>query len=553
MASRPFLTTQNVSPVSHLFFLITGSLLMAVLFIAGCDTDISGDPFSNVAPETQLSVRDSSLADNLADEDRLTSTVFASWVGDDSDGFIEAFEFRFYDIAVTPGPEDDWVLTASNDTLVLLPISSGNKIADVVFEVRAIDNEGEKDPTPARTVFPIQNSPPEIRISSFDLPPDTTYPIFSFAWRASDPDGDQNLERVEISLNDSLNFVSIPVEADFITFQAQDFGRNAAGNAVDSDIYLGRGFVPTEIVVPGLRLNDNNIMFIRSVDATDTTSVLERYEWYVKESQSDILFVNDIRKNTNERLSAYHQELLRSYLPAGSIFDIWNVAEPFVTGNTGNAPRSDALPPNAVPTLQQFLGQYQYIYWISSASTNSVSGNNFPLAASVLDVFFNGGGKLMVHTPVTAPLDPEANASNAAVAILPLNDLTAVPDSVRRISLSPNSAVTKLNDLPAVVTPLPDLMVEQFIVGPLPFVATGASIIPLYEADYEYQTLDRASGPWPDSRLVASISADQRVGLFSLPLINEQTGAPIVVGSDGDNEVAREVIRLMLESIGFPK
>ena len=552
MATRPFSNTQLSPIVKHVFLYFTVSLLISTIFLAGCDTDISGDPFSNEAPETQLSVRDSSLADNLADEDRLTSTVFASWVGDDPDGFIDAFEFRFYDVAFTPGPEEDWVLTASNDTLVLLPIQSGNKTADVVFEVRAIDNEGEKDPTPARTVFPIQNSPPDILVSSFDLPPDTTFPIFSFAWRASDPDGDQNLERIEISLNDSINFVPIPVDADFITFLAQDFGREATGNTVNTDIFLGRGFVPTEIEVPGLRLNENNIMFIRSVDATDTTSVIERYEWYVKESSSEILFVNDIRKNTNERLSAYHQELLSTFLPAGSVFDIWNVAEPFVTGNTGNAPRSDALPPNAVPTMQQFLAQYQYIYWISSASTNSVSGNNFPLAASVLDVFFNGGGKLMVHTPITAPLDPEANASNAAVAILPINDLTIVPDSVRRISLSPNASVIKLNDLPNISTPLPDLVTQQFVIGALPFIATGASIIPLYEADYSYLTLRSTSGPWPESRLVASISADQRIGLFALPMINEQTGAPIVTGTDGDEEVARDVIRLMLESLGFP-
>lgn len=539
--------------MKHIFRTFTLSLFVSAIFLAGCDTDISGDAFENEAPETQLSVRDSSLADNLADEDRLTSTVFASWVGDDPDGFVEAFEFRFYDVSFTPGPEEDWVMTANNDTLVLLPIQSGNKIADVVFEVRAIDNEGFKDPTPARTVFPIQNSPPNIQVSSFDLPPDTTFPIFSFAWRATDPDGDQNLDRVEISLNDSVNFVSLPIDADFITFRAQNFGREGATATVDADVFLGRGFVPTEINVPGLQLDSDNIMYIRSVDATDTTSVVEQYSWYVKSSKGNILFVNDIRKNTNERLSAYHQDLLLSYLPAGTQFDIWNIAEPFVTGNSGNAPRSTALPPNAVPTMQQFLGQYQYIYWLSSASTNSVAGNNFPLAASVLDIFFNGGGKIMVHTPVTAPLDPEGNASNAAVAILPLNDLTVVPDSVRRISLSPDALVTKLNDLPAISAPLPDLSVQQFVVGPLPFIATGASIIPLYEAAYEYQTLSRNSGPWPDSKLIASISADQRVGLFSLPLINEQTGAPIVAGADGDHETAREVIRLMLESLGFPK
>ena len=538
--------------MKRLFFIFTVSLLLSAALIVGCDTDISGDPFENEAPETQLSVRDSSLADNLSEEDRLTSTVFASWVGDDPDGYVDAFEFRFYDVTFTPGPEEEWISTASNDTLVLLPIPSGSKVADVVFEVRAVDNQGLRDPSPARTVFPIQNSPPAIRLSTFDLPPDTTFPIFSFAWNATDPDGDENLSRIEISLNDSLNYVSLPVEADFITFRGENFGRNASSNTIDADVFLGRGFVPTEIVVPGLQIESMNTLYIRSVDATDTTSVDARFEWYVKESRSNILFVNDIRKSTNIRLSAYHQDLLQSYLPAGTPFDVWNISEPFITSGNGAVPRSDALPPNAQPTLQQFFGEYQYIYWISSAATNRVTGNNLPLAAGVLDIFFNGGGKLMVQTPITAPLDPEANAANAAVSILPLNDLTIVPDSVRRISLSLDAAVTPINTLPSVTTALPELVVQEFVVGPLPYIATGASSIPIYRADYVYQTLDRASGPWPASNLVASISADQRIGLFGLPLINEQTGNPILAGPDGDTETAREVIRLMLESLGFP-
>ena len=527
--------------------------MLGASLLAGCDTDISGEPFGNQSPETELSVRDSSLADNLNDEDRLTSTVFASWVGDDPDGFVDAFEFRFYDVTENPGPEDNWISTISNDTLVLLPIQSGNKVADVVFEVRSIDNEGARDPSPARTVFPIQNSPPTIRISSFDLPPDTTFALFSIAWSANDPDGEQNLDRIEISLNDSLNYVPLPVDVDFITLQAENLGRDAAGNTTDARVFLGRGYVPSDISVPGLELDADNILFLRSVDDTDTTSVVERFEWHVKSSNSRILFVNDFRKSTNPRVTAYHRGLLSTYLPPNEPVDVWKISDPFVTGNTGNAPRSEALPPNAVPTLRQFLGLYDYIYWVSSASTNSVTGNNFPLAASVMDLFFDQGGKMMIHSPITQPLDPEANASNPAVAILPINDLVIPPDSLRRLSLSPGAEVTPLNPIPGISAPLPDLQIQQFVIGALPFVATGASIVPLYDANYDYLTLRNTSGQWPGARFVVSISADQRIGLFTLPMINEQTGAPIIAGTDGNPEPAREVVRMMLESLGFPK
>ena len=494
-----------------------------------------------------------SLTDNLSEEDRLTSTVLASWVGDDPDGFVDTFEFRFFDESNEPGAEEDWIQTAKNDTLILLPIESGFKIANVVFEVRAIDNEGTKDPSPARTVFPIQNSPPEIRLSSFDLPPDTTFPIFSLAWTARDPDGPQNLDRIEISLNDSLNFVSLPVDIDFVTIQAQNLGRDVVGNSAEASVFLGRGFIPSEITIPDLRLDSDNVLFLRSVDATDTTSTVERYEWYVKSSSSNILLVNDWRKNTNLTIQSYHEDILNSYLPAGAGYDVWRITDPVLTGNTGVAPRSDALPPNAVPTLQQFLANYDFIYWISSASTNRVTANNFPLVASVMDVFFSEGGKLMMHTPMTEPLDPEANASNPALAILPLDDLVILPDSLRRLSIVNEANITPIGSLPDISVPLPPLAVQQFLIGQLPFISTSSSTIPLYEAEYEYLTLSGSSGPWPGSSLVMSISADQRIGLFALPLINESSGAPILTGTDGDPEAARDVVRFMLESLGFPK
>ncbi len=528
-------------------FITTGALL------AGCDTGISGEAFENKPPDIQLSVRDTSLVDNLSDEDRLTSTVFVSWSGDDPDGFIRAFEVRFYE-GPSPAPEEGWTLTTANDTLILLPIQRGAISADVAFEVRAIDNDDIKDPTPARTIFPIQNSPPTLRLSSFDLPPDTTFALVSFAWRADDPDGETNLDRIEIALNDSINFVSLPPDVDYITLRSPALGRDQAdATSIDTEVYLGRGYVSTAITVPGLQLDAINTFYVRSVDATDTTSTTERFEWFVKRSKGDILFVNDFRKASNSVIQAYHSRLLADYLPPESEIDFWNISEPFTSGNTGNAPRSDALPPNASPTLQQFFQEYSYIYWISSATTNKVQGNNFPLAASVMDGFFDQGGKLMVHAPITLPNDPETNLDNPAIAILPLNNLVLLPDSLRRLSLPTASTLVPLNAVPNVSRPLPELTVQQFVIGALPFVADGASIVPLYNGNYSYLTLSNRSGPWPGPSTVASISANQRIAIFTIPMVNEQTGASVLTDADGNGDASEEAIKILLESLGFPK
>ncbi|QXD15183.1 hypothetical protein GQ464_017550 [Rhodocaloribacter litoris] len=527
-------------------------LTLVLVLSAGCDADFGGVAFENQPPETTLSVRDTSLVDNLAGAERLTSTVFVSWSGTDPDGFVAAYELRFFARGDRPDPEEGWTTTTRTDSLVLLPIPRGERIADVTFEVRAIDNDGLKDPTPARTVFPIQNSPPAISLNTFDLPPDTTFTVFSFAWRASDPEGPGNLDRIEISLNDSTTFVALPPDIDFITLVGT-FDRNDPGpSPSEARVFSGLAFQPTGITVPGLHLNADNTFYLRAVDQTDTTSTLQRFTWYVKKPTSEVLYVNDYRKATAPTVQAYHLALLRDYLPPGTPIDTWDLSRPFATGSAGNTPRSDALPPQAEPTLRETLLLFKYIYWVTTNATNRIQGNNLPLAASVMDAFFEQGGKLMVHTPITLPTNPEDNLGNAAILLLPIRDLTALPDSIGRLELSNGAAITPVEPVPGPGVPLPPLVAQRFFINELPYDAESVNIIPLYEGAYRFRTRDGRQGDWPGPNTVASLSADRRVGLFALPMVNEQTGGALLAGADGDPEAPRRAIHLMLESLGFP-
>ncbi len=531
--------------------LLFGGVLLVLA--AGCDTDIAGDAFENQPPDTELSVRDSSLVDNLSNAERLSSTLFVSWTGTDPDGFVAAFEMRFFDEGSSPGPEADWVRTTSNDSLVLLPIPRGERIANVVFEVRAIDNEGARDPQPARTVFPIQNAPPTIRFSSFDLPPDTTFHIISFSWIAEDPEGLENLSRIEVSFNDTTTFTALPADAEFVTFVGNVNRGDASQTVAEAEVFIGRALRRASITVPGLRLDAKNTLYLRAVDATDTTSVREEFSWYVKKPKGPVLFVNDFRKAPFPTVQRYHVELLREYLPSDVAIDVWNITQPFVTGNVGNAPRSDALPPNAEPTLRLMMASWDYIYWVSTNTVNAVGGNNLPFTAGVLDVFFDQGGKMMVHTPITQPRNPEDNLGNPAILLLPLSELFLRPDTLQRMELGRGAAITAVQPLPGVAEPLPALVSDNFYINELPFFARGANNIPLYEAEYVYLTRGGTRGPWTTPRTIASISADRRVGLFALPLVNEQSGASLLKGADGDPDASRRAVKLILESLGFPK
>lgn len=523
-------------------------LLFAVLSLAACDSGFSGNPRDNQPPDTQLSVRDTSLTDNLAEEDRLTSTVRITWSGDDPDGYVVGYEIRY-----APNGESissmPWERTTTRDTLLLLPIPSGGKVADVQFEVRAVDQLGAVDPTPASTVFPIQNSPPSIRLSTFDLPPDTTVGVFTFAWIPDDPEGLTNIAAIDVSFNDTLNFTRVPADVDFATFilETSDDPSDTVGTA---RMFNGRSLQPTDFYFDNIRLNADNTIYLRSVDKTDTTSARIEYTWWVKPVTGSILFVNDYRKSTNDVVSAFHLDLLKEYLPADTKVDTWYISEPYVTGNTGNAPRSAALPPNLSPTLVSFFNQYDHIYWVSSATTNRIAGNNFPAAASVLSDFFREGGTIMVHSPMLAPSDPEEVLSNPAVTTLPLNNLLTLPDSLRRLSLTPGAEIRAATNSPL---SLPTLTPQSIVIGPLPYEASTAATQPLYVADFTYRLRNNRSGTWTTPNVIASISTDRRVGLFSLPLVDENTGRALLTDPDGDEEAAREAVFAILAELGFPR
>lgn len=535
-------------------FLLLGAALLALA--VGCDTDISGTALENQAPETHLSVRDSSLVDNLAGSDRLSSTVFVSWSGTDTDGYVASFEVRFYPLDDPPAdPEGGWAATVRNDSLVLLPIPRGQRNADVVFEVRAIDNENAKDPTPARTVFPIQNAPPTIRFSQFELPPDTTFHVISFSWVADDPEGADNLARLEISLNDSTSLRAIPPDVAFITLIGEIDRNDPAQTVTEATVFFGRSFQRSTLTLSGLRLNADNTFFLRAVDLTDTTSTLQRFSWFVKRPSAEVLYVNDYRNATALTIQRFHLDLLRQYLPVGTPIDTWDISHPFATGTAGSAPRSNALPVNPDPTLRQQLAFYSYIYWVSTNATNSITSNNLPFAASVLDLFFENGGKMMVHTPISLPPNPEDNLGNSAILLLPLNDLIVFPDTLRpQLRLPIGSAVNPVGSVPGVATPLPALEIAQFRIDTLPYVAQSNNTLPLYEAAYRFVSLNgQNQGIWPGPSTIASISADRRVALFALPLLNEQSSAPVLIGTDGNPDAGIRAVHLILESLGFPK
>ena len=538
--------------------LATSALAAALLLaLPACDAGFEGSANANAAPETELSVRSTDLREDL-DGRRLVSTVEVAWSGTDRDGVVLAYDVRAYAIGAglpTPGAEEGWGRTSRRDSTLLLPIPLGSAEADVAVEVRSVDDDGEVDPTPARTVFPILNSNPTFRFVGAEAPPDSTWPVVSFAFAAADRDGEANLDAIELALNDTLaGWTPIAPEATFLTLVAED---PRASGETGARLFVGRGFSSTGVVLPGLRLDGDNVLYARAVDQAGATSRTVRFpeldadgeplaSFYVRRVTSNVLLVNDFRASGDEPVLGVAREALAIHGTAA--YDEWDLS---ATPQSAASPTfSDALPATPDPTLRRTLALWDRIYWVSNAVTNRVSGNNFPRAAGALDLFFGGGGRLLVHTPITLPQNEDDAAGNPAVDVLPLGglvDLTQFNPGVRALRASAGTPVRPGVEVPGTGRTLPPLQTTRLLTSALPYEARPDDLV-LYRISF-YEN-NRPTDVWQGSEVVASIRADRRVALFALPLFAGPN--PLFEPAAGESEGVADALAVLLDGLDFP-
>lgn len=529
-----------------------GTLALAgVLLVAGCDAGFEGDLSANQPPDTELSVRAGDLTETLGDR-RLISTVEVAWSGTDPDGVVTAYDVRSYSTdTVFPGADTGWNRTTRRDSTIRLAIPLGETTADVVVEVRAVDSDGAVDPTPARTVFPIVNSRPALRLVAAEAPPETTWPVISFSLAASDVDGDENLQAIEVALNDTTaGFVQFPADATFLTFVADDPG--ASTSAVS--VFTGRGFRNSGVTLPGLILDGENVVYLRAVDQAGATSPTLRYpaldedgqpvaSLFVRRVTSRVLLVNDVRTGDPTQVMDVARSALA--LRGTAAYDEWDLSE--TPQSAANPVFSDGIPSSADPTLRQTLALWDRIYWVSNAVTNSSAGNNLPRAASVMDLFFDGGGRLLVQVPISLPQGTDAGAANAAIDLLPIRDLITFEPGVRALRANSGTAVRPQAEVPGTGRTLPPLQAARLITSALPY-NVGPDDIPLYAMSFYENNVP--TNVWQGSEVLASIRSDRRVGLFSLPLFAGPNPLfePATPGGDG----VVDALALMLTGLDFP-
>ena len=444
-------------------------IVLVALYLVSCNRELEGIINANQAPETHT------VADTIIrfGEDRLESEVELRWWGDDGDGFVTGYEFTFEPIIT---PSTIWIYTESQDSTFILAPPAGADSADYVFHVRAIDNTGEKDPTPAKLTIPVKNSPPTVVIIKGINTPVKSFPVLKFYWEGNDPDGADNLLQYEVYFNDTLNEPYIlDKTVSSAIFEAQD---PMITNLI-CDVYQNAATSPNAISINGLKTNSWNKFYIRAVDQSEAKSVFVVSDSvFVKKVNSNVLMVNGYTTTTNENF--YASNLIANGI---TVFDTTQIFEQIAGNYTQQS--ADNI------TQGKVFALFDVIIWFSNSADNS-----FSLAQKTTEAFFNSGGKMLMSVYISSSFDPLSNFLD----FTPIAELVNPTDT------------TLILDLGAQLIPIdvdyPTLQ-GTAIVGIVKPIILQIGATPLYEAELTAKdNITLSLTPWTGASIVIAKKSD---------------------------------------------
>ena len=305
----------------------------------------------NLPPETTLFVS--------GPVDTVNHVVRLFWFGSDPDGSVVGYELRFKNPAL---PADTaWVFTTRTDSTFTIFSPSGYAMPR--FEVRAIDDMGQRDPSPAREDFQFSNQPPTVTFTRRLRMVDTTYASATLTWSANDPDGAAGAMRFLVGL-DTLPAALHLVSGNSFTIDTTDFKEAGA--------------------YPNTR---PRMAFIRALDDGGRASGWDSVRWVVRAPSSPgvhprLLIVDDVPGTfaANVRVDSLWANNVARNLPAGSYSILrLDLTQPF---------RS------AKDLLQTFKEFDSVIWYRDVVPTFSTLLSNYQDA---LATYLDGGGKLVIE------------------------------------------------------------------------------------------------------------------------------------------------------------
>jgi hypothetical protein len=323
---------------------------LLALVLVGCDTKSTLVP--ELPPETGVFV------EGTLDTVNHVVTIF--WFGNDADGEVVGFELRF--INPSAPADTQWRFTTRTDSVFAVFTPSG--FTAPRFEVRALDNSGMRDPTPATANFSFTNQPPVVTITGAPGPSDSTYASATIDWNIVDPDGDAGAVQYRVWL-DGQDSTTAPI----ITGR-----RYTVPSAAFVDGGIFRGGIRTVYVKP---IDDGG-----RVGNTVSTS------WYVRETTPDarLLIVDDLPSNNalNQSSDALFEDVASRNLAPGT----WSVLR--LQFNRAFRSTRD---------LEQTFALFDAVIWYRGDQPASTGTANDPLRdlQGGIATYVEGGGRILLE------------------------------------------------------------------------------------------------------------------------------------------------------------
>jgi hypothetical protein len=324
--------------------------IAATLGMGGCGGKTALVP--QLPPETGLFVEGA--------VDTVNHVVTIYWFGNDADGEVVGFELRFINPS-TPA-DTQWRFTTRTDSVFTVFTPSG--FTAPRFEVRALDNSGLRDPSPAFADFSFTNQPPTVTITGAPGPSDSTYASATLDWSTVDPDGDVNLVRYRVWLDGQDSTTAPLIAGRRYTVPSQDF--------IDGGVFRG-----------GIRT-----AYVKPIDGGGRVGNTASTSWYVRETNagSRLLIVDDLPSSNalNQSSDALFEDAAARNLAPGA----WSVLR--LQFNRAFRSARD---------LEQTFALFDAVIWYRGDQPGSSATSSDPLRdlQEGIAAYIEGGGKVLVE------------------------------------------------------------------------------------------------------------------------------------------------------------
>lgn len=429
-------------------------LLSFGLWLISCSKEFKGDLNENQAPETFM------LADTIIrqGDNRFQSVIEVNWSGMDPDGYIKGFEISL--------DGSTWTFTTSQDSTLTLSLPGNSDTFDFTLYVRAIDNLDLADPTPAQLTYPVKNSDPNVEFIIPAGSPVRSFPAVKYFWVGSDPDGDASLDHYELIWNDTT---LSPLKLSTTFSEASFVAKDLSGSQSACSVFPGTLNTAITDEIQGMKLGDENFLYIRSVDKVGATS-----RWvaspaiFIRKPVSDILFINAQR-------SAFNRSNVQSFY-TNKIYQ--SINKSFDTLQAG--PEGGVTDLSADPTTQDRVFSFFKKIFVYSENSEFI----LSLMQRSSTRYFTNGGKLLLITEGNDGIEDQTSYLDFS----PMASYVPRPDNVSLLFNLSDSLYPTLPNYPSIYNG------STIISGVRPFILANNNSSFRYEAFYNGSITQDSSG-----------------------------------------------------------